>query len=199
MTSPDTRAQILAAAQAEFIDKGYDASMEAIARRAGVAKQTLYNHFDGKSTLFAEVVRAMADDVMLAFHETAAEADLATRLTRFAEAARARLFAADGIAFKRMLLAESARFPEDVRAAFEAGGGRAHRALAEVFADAHARGALDCPDAGFAADIFLSMLAGFEHMRVLHGAGLPGDGDPTRAALLVHTFMRAFAPTAQES
>ncbi len=199
MTSPDTRAQILAAAHAEFIEQGYGARMEAIARRAGVAKQTLYNHFDSKPILFTEVVREMADGIMLAFNEAASGLDLASRLTRFAEAARTRLFAADGIAFKRMLLAEAPRFPDEVRQVFGIGAGRAHQTLSDAFATAHARGELDCPDPAYAADVFLSMLTGFEHMRVMHGAGKSGDGDPARASVLVHTFMRAFAPAAQET
>ena len=51
------RAQLLAAAQAVFVDKGYHASgMEDIAERAGVSKPVLYQHFPGKLELYLALV-----------------------------------------------------------------------------------------------------------------------------------------------
>ncbi|EOM74424.1 TetR/AcrR family transcriptional regulator [Rhodococcus rhodnii] len=67
MTVPTTRTDrprtgkrdaILAAALEVFGRDGYaDASVAAIARVAGVAKPTVYNHFDDKNTLFGEAMR----------------------------------------------------------------------------------------------------------------------------------------------
>jgi AcrR family transcriptional regulator len=52
------RQSILKAALEQFISQGFQAaSMEAIARSAGVAKITLYRHFDTKEVLFLQVVR----------------------------------------------------------------------------------------------------------------------------------------------
>ncbi|TIW76208.1 MAG: helix-turn-helix transcriptional regulator, partial [Mesorhizobium sp.] len=48
--------EIIQAATAAFISKGYDGtSMEEIATRAGASKQTVYKHFTDKETLFGEV------------------------------------------------------------------------------------------------------------------------------------------------
>lgn len=48
---------ILEAAMAEFSDRGYhEASMDAVARRAGVAKGSIYTHFQSKKDLFLSVV-----------------------------------------------------------------------------------------------------------------------------------------------
>ena len=47
---------ILRAASALFAERGMAASMDEIARRAGVSKQTLYNRFPGK----LEIARALA-------------------------------------------------------------------------------------------------------------------------------------------
>ena len=56
--SPDTRGQILAAAGAEFAERGYDgASVRAIAARAGVNPALISHYFGGKESLFAAVVR----------------------------------------------------------------------------------------------------------------------------------------------
>ena len=47
--SEQKRAAVLAAAQAEFQEKGFAlSSMDAIAARAAVSKRTVYNHFQVK-------------------------------------------------------------------------------------------------------------------------------------------------------
>ena len=62
--SADTRAAVAAAAQAEFIERGFDgARMQAIANRAGVNKALLHYHFQSKETLFAHVFAANAQQV----------------------------------------------------------------------------------------------------------------------------------------
>jgi TetR/AcrR family transcriptional regulator, regulator of autoinduction and epiphytic fitness len=53
-----TRRAIVSAALAEFQEKGFaDATMEGVARRAGVAKGTPYRYFPTKEALFSGVVR----------------------------------------------------------------------------------------------------------------------------------------------
>lgn len=48
-----TRQRIVAAADAEFTERGFrDATMEAIAARAGVSLRTLYNFFPRKTVLY---------------------------------------------------------------------------------------------------------------------------------------------------
>jgi AcrR family transcriptional regulator len=50
------RESLLAAAEAEFAERGLDASMADIARRAGVAKGTVFRHFATKEDLIAGIV-----------------------------------------------------------------------------------------------------------------------------------------------
>lgn len=50
------RGSLLAAAEAEFAERGLDASMADIARRAGVAKGTVFRHFATKEELIAAIV-----------------------------------------------------------------------------------------------------------------------------------------------
>lgn len=53
----DTKALILAAAAAEFGERGYEgASIRSIARRAGVDPSLVHHYFDDKAALVAEVV-----------------------------------------------------------------------------------------------------------------------------------------------
>jgi AcrR family transcriptional regulator len=55
---PDTKERILAAAEAEFMARGYDRSrMQAIADRAQINKAMLHYHFRSKDELFAQIFR----------------------------------------------------------------------------------------------------------------------------------------------
>ncbi len=57
----DTKARILAAAEAEFLAGGYDrARMQAIADRAQINKAMLHYHFRSKGELFAQIFRNKA-------------------------------------------------------------------------------------------------------------------------------------------
>jgi AcrR family transcriptional regulator len=50
------RELLLAAAEAEFVERGLDASIADIARRAGVAKGTVFRHFATKEDLIVAIV-----------------------------------------------------------------------------------------------------------------------------------------------
>jgi len=57
--SADSRAEIIAAAGREFIERGYDgASIRGIGRRAGVDAALVHHYFADKAELFAESVQA---------------------------------------------------------------------------------------------------------------------------------------------
>src|SRR5438876_277417 len=59
------RAAILAAALEEFTARGYEgARLDDVAKRAGVAKGTIYLYFADKETLFQELVRSMVSPVL---------------------------------------------------------------------------------------------------------------------------------------
>ena len=56
------RVAVIAAAIDEFLAAGFDGtSMDRIAARAGVSKRTVYNHFESKEALFAEILRQLWD------------------------------------------------------------------------------------------------------------------------------------------
>lgn len=57
LTGADRRAQLIAVACRVFAKRGYDAaSMEEVAREAGVSKPIVYEHFGGKEGLYAVVL-----------------------------------------------------------------------------------------------------------------------------------------------
>jgi AcrR family transcriptional regulator len=62
LSATDRRAQLIAVGRSVFAKSGYDAaSMEEIAREAGVTKPVVYEHFAGKEGLYAVIIdREMA-------------------------------------------------------------------------------------------------------------------------------------------
>jgi AcrR family transcriptional regulator len=110
----ERREAILAAALEEFSARGFAATrLDDVARRAGVAKGTIYLYFRDKESLFQELVRATLSPVVGAL-EAARTADLPARAV--AEAI-ADLFVREILATRRkdvirLIIAEGPRFPK---------------------------------------------------------------------------------------
>lgn len=191
--SNDTHERILEAAIQAFAEDGYRICVDDIARRAGVAKQTLYHHFSGKDELFAEAIKQMAGEILVSLDLR--DDDLRQSLLRFAEVFREKLLGDRGIAFHRMLIAEASRMPQLVPAVYAAGTEETRRILQQVIRDAMSAGRLREDDPAFATDMLLSMLTGMERTRRLLAARNPEDDALDRTARIVDCFLRAFAPT----
>jgi len=193
--SDDTRRKILEAANAVFAERGYRASLDEIARRAGVAKQTVYHYFPSKDELFARAVETMGEGILVALYPLEGET-LAATLTRFARTYRERVLAEPCIALHRLLVAEAPRFPELARTVYEAGVGETVRHLAALLGRAMDEGQLRRDDPHFAAELLLSMLTGAERTRRLYEAQRPGSNASAAqtAAHIVSLFLRAYHP-----
>lgn len=61
------RQKILAAARDSFAEEGTEASLDAIARRAGVGPGTLYRHFPNRDALIAELLASELGDLAQTF------------------------------------------------------------------------------------------------------------------------------------
>lgn len=65
MPRKQRRAQLLAAAQQVFVERGYHATaMDEIADRAGVSKPVLYQHFPGKLELYLAILDRLNADLV---------------------------------------------------------------------------------------------------------------------------------------
>ena len=114
------REQIRAAAQRLFLELGYErASMDAIARAAGVSKQTLYHYYVAKEQLFVDVLRALTierlqQEAPAAFAEqpVASLVDLEAALLAYATSAVEHILSPAYVALLRTLIAEAPRFPQ---------------------------------------------------------------------------------------
>jgi TetR/AcrR family transcriptional regulator, mexJK operon transcriptional repressor len=114
------REQIRAAAQRLFLELGYErASMDAIAREAGVSKQTLYHYYAAKEQLFVDVLRALTierfqQEAPAAFAEQPVTSlvELEVVLLAYATSAVEHVLSPAYVALLRVLIAETPRFPQ---------------------------------------------------------------------------------------
>lgn len=194
-SSHDTRTRLLLAARESFLKEGYRASMDRIAARAGVVKQTLYNHFPSKSELFSEAATFAAASIRVILDSR--DDDVRACLIRFATAFREKILGSEGIALFRLLTAETARFPLLARAFFDKGPAQTISRLADFLARAMAAGRLRQDDPRFAAQMLLGMISNTEHIQRLCAVLTDKTKESTRVAQIVDCFLRAYAPQRQ--
>lgn len=187
----DTRARILEAALDTFCEKGYDACVDDIARRAGVVKQTLYHHYGSKDSLFREALTGLVNVLLVDLG--ARSGSLREDLLRFAESFQNQAMSEQGLALHRMLVAESPRFPELARAVFETWQ-LAGAELTRLLREGMERGELRQDDPEFAADMLISLLTGTQ--RDLRLLGMPVEclQQSGRMVRIIDCFLRAYAP-----
>jgi AcrR family transcriptional regulator len=103
----------MAAALEEFSSRGFEAArIDDVARRAGVAKGTIYLYFADKETLFQELARAMLTPLIGRF-ETLAEVDLPFPVLaeRLVEVVSEELIGSRRKDIVRLIISEGTRFP----------------------------------------------------------------------------------------
>src|SRR5215831_383243 len=112
--APDRREAILAAALDEFSLRGFAAArLDDVARRAGVAKGTIYLYFRDKEALFQELVRSVIGPLIARF-EASAEIDLPARVVaeRIVEMFVREIYGTRRKDVIRLVIAEGPRFPK---------------------------------------------------------------------------------------
>jgi AcrR family transcriptional regulator len=113
--SKKKRSQIIEAALDTFLELGYEgASMNLVAERAGVIKQTIYSHFQDKQSLFREVIKTLTVDyVQNALKKPKMIGQpLPAVLREIAETILRRHQDPQHIRFVRTMIGEAERFPE---------------------------------------------------------------------------------------
>jgi len=193
----DCRARLIQAAAEVFVEEGYRASVERVAARAGVARQTLYNHFPCKADLFGEVVRQSTAALLITLD--ANQQTLRERLLRFGAMYRNKVLSAEGLGFFRTLAAETVRFPELAASFYRTGPAQTAARLSVVLKEAMSRGEMRAASPEFAANLLLSMLVGADRSHYLFSGDPPPESDPEHVAQIIDCYLRAFAPTAAEA
>lgn len=163
--------QVLEGARVVFMKDGFEgASVDDIAKTAGVSKATLYSYFPDKRLLFAEVAK----------FECKRQADNAIEVVTTDSTPNEVLFEAGqrmiefvtseiGLSMFRICIAESGRFPELGKQFYESGPLLVRTRLAEYFQEAVAEGQLDITDFNLAADQFSELCKASIFPRLLCG------------------------------
>jgi AcrR family transcriptional regulator len=108
-------AEIIEAGFAEFAEKGFAAArLDDVARRAGVAKGTIYRYFENKEALFLAAVRSRVASALSDVAGLLETSPLPTRdlLRAMVSALYGRMVEGDLRLLMRVVIAESGTFPE---------------------------------------------------------------------------------------
>lgn len=187
-----TRESLLNAAAEAFMEKGYRANIDDIALRAGVVKQTLYNHFPSKDILFAEVIRTSIRSILVTLETE--EGDFRSNLIRFATAYREKVLSPTGLSIFRTLVAEAPRLPELAGNFFAEGPRETIRVLSRFLAKAMERSQLRHDDPEFAAEMLTGMLSNYDRLRGLINMETGMLSDTRKTERVVDCFLRAYLP-----
>lgn len=186
---------ILDAAAEVFGERGLTASMEEIARRARVSKQTIYNHYGSKSELIRAIVDRRVLEITAPLLAPSAAEHPEAALAAFARFMLDAVLQARGGAMLRMTVESAADQPDLARAFFESGPTTSRRRLADFLAMETQAGRMAVDDPALAAEFFAGMVIGSHQL-----AHLLGVGKTYSQAQIDHVaceaarrFMRAYA------
>ncbi len=182
---------ILEAASALFGEKGSLASMEQIARRAGVSRQTLYNRFPNKLEIGRALAARRSDAISAPLR---AGGDPETVLTAMAAGLLEKLCRVEAGASLRGVALMSPEMPDLADAIYQAGPAEGLRRLSAWLAEQDRQGLLSTPDPDAAAEMFAGMVLGHGHLRSVLGVAHPEFDRQARARETARRFMKAFAP-----
>jgi AcrR family transcriptional regulator len=162
--------RILDVATHEFLSHGYGAtSIESVARRARVSKRTFYHRFENKPALFSAVVHRVIERLRPPANTPLLEgADLKEMLQGLARIILRAALSPSAIALHRLIVAESARFP-NLAAAMAAEGATAEAVglIAGLLVRETRAGSITSADPVFAAQQFLQMVIGVPQRRAM--------------------------------
>ena len=169
------RQRILEVATELFLAEGYGStSIEAVAARAGISKRTLYHRFDDKSALFAAVVHEIIAQIRPPAGVPLIEGTtLHEVLRRLGGMILRAALSPKALALHRLMMAESARFPELVRAVHGDGSTREATTLISGLLARDLRDSkLNAESRAFAAEQFIFMIVSQPQRRAM-GYGAP--------------------------
>jgi AcrR family transcriptional regulator len=170
---------ILEAARQALAERGMSASIEDIARRARVSKQTVYNRFGSKAELVRILVERRVDEITAHLDSPGSGEGPEEALAGYARVVLESIATPSSIALLRIHIQGAAEMPDLARTFFETGA-RTSRARLAAFLDGETRaGRLRVDDCALAAEFFAGMVIGSHQT----GRLLGGDSDLTPAVI----------------
>jgi TetR/AcrR family transcriptional regulator, mexJK operon transcriptional repressor len=194
------RQAILTAAEAVFLRDGFAAAnMDEIAASAGASKQTVYAHFGTKTELFRAAIGAMAEAPGTRAQELAPEdvepGELESFLADYAERQLTAALSSQAVQLSRLVIGETARFPDLAAALHELGPQRSISGLTREINRLVRQGLLEAADPRATAIDFYWLIVG----EPINRAMLLGDeAIPSARSIRAHAehvagvFVRAY-------
>jgi AcrR family transcriptional regulator len=185
---------ILDAAAEVFGERGLGSSMGEIARRAGVSKQTIYNHFGSKPELIRAIVDRRMQEITAPLLVPEAEEHPEEALATFGRFMMATVMKQRGSSMLRMTVESAVDQPDVARAFYEAGPMTSRRRLADFLRMETDAGRMAVDDPALAAEFFAGMVVGSHQIADLLGQGRElGDDEIERITTeAARRFMRAY-------
>jgi AcrR family transcriptional regulator len=180
--------QIMDGARTVFLSAGFDgASMNDIARAAGVSKGTLYAYFTSKDELFEAIIRAEYAQSAERLCTFKREGDFGVRLIL-------RMSEPSHMSLARVVIAAVEKFPNIGRTFFESGPLFGATRLANELSALEAAGALKIPDPERAAWQFVDLCQSYVYKRLLFGVVESLSPEEIEASVKagVEVFFRAY-------
>ena len=187
---------ILDAASDLIFERGLAAPLDEVARRAGVSKQTIYNHYGSKGDLIRALLERRSRTISAPLALEGAEAHPEETLAAYAELLLRTVAIDRGVALFRLLIASAGQDPELARSILPRGFGGARAKLTDFLAREAEAGRLAIADPAEAAELFAGMVVGSRQVEQL--LGLPLNLTPARIDRIAREaalrFVRAYAP-----
>ena len=189
----DKRARILEVAHAMLLEKGPQASLEQIARAAGVSRQTIYNVWQNKAELIASVAEHAATRIGASILDPAQGASLRDALLAFSIRYLDYSLSSEVIRFVRLLVVHGEAQPEIVGRIIDTGPDQLYRKVAAFLERHAAAGTITCTDSLEAATCLCAMLRGPDQLRsvILGQACVTPEQLQARAVRMTDLFLKA--------
>jgi len=161
--------QVLEGARTIFLRDGFEgASVDDIAREAGVSKATLYSYFPDKRVMFMEVFRTeLAREAADASALIEVDLPVEQVLPFIVQIISAHMISEFGLRIFRVSVGEAERFPSLAQEYYESGPALLRQQLIGYFQRCIRRGELRIPDLELAADQLIELAGATVHDRAL--------------------------------
>ncbi|AAK25678.1 TetR/AcrR family transcriptional regulator [Caulobacter vibrioides] len=187
---------ILDAAVEVIGERGLAAPMSAIARHAGVSKQTVYNHYGSKAELMRALMQRRVESITASLREPGAVDNPTEALEAYARSVLETMITTKSYSMMRVIILGSGEMPDIAQEVFEAGPQNARRQLAAFLETETRLGRMKVEDFDQAAEFFSGMVMGHSQLRAL--LRLPSEKSQEQFGRLAREaaerFMRAYAP-----
>lgn len=155
------KARVMDVAIELFVSRGYAAtSLVDIAKSAGVATRTLYQHFGDKEALFRDIIFARDTGAIIPRPELRDGDTLFTALGRIGQYCLDVALRQRSVDLMRLMVAESNRFPDLMRKVATATFARFRGNVTRLFEQLETRGLMPAGDHAREAELFIDLILG---------------------------------------